>query len=180
MAADPVVKMPPLNNTFGPILFKYCPYSGDTMNTTNSKMPNTSPYSVALHPFLSACIAINKSHKKKHWIFSNEFVQLAKRMLCKKTWDTYAPFVYLQLILIEKFTDMSKSMKIEDFRVYEINNKMIYFINWMKKIFSMWFASILIMLLRYEWAAMATESSLLTINSYVVRPPYYIIWPMIT
>lgn len=49
-----VVKIPALNNTFGPILLRYCPYNGDIKNTTSSNMPNTKPYSVALAPFFSA------------------------------------------------------------------------------------------------------------------------------
>lgn len=55
MADVPVVKIPPLNNTFGPIRLRYCPYIGDIINTTNSKTPNTNPYSVAVAPFFSAC-----------------------------------------------------------------------------------------------------------------------------
>lgn len=54
IAHVPVVNMPALNKTFGPIRFKYLPYTGLIINTTSSKTPNTNPYSVAVAPFFSA------------------------------------------------------------------------------------------------------------------------------
>lgn len=38
-----VVKIPPLNNTLGPITFIYCPKIGLKMNTMSSNTPNTRP-----------------------------------------------------------------------------------------------------------------------------------------
>lgn len=110
MAAAPVVKMPPLNNTFGPILFKYCPYSGDTMNTINSNIPNTSPYSVALHPFLSAWT--NECEKETMNLMKclrMEFVQPTKCASYKNRTEENgfnAICFFPQLILIEKFSEI--------------------------------------------------------------------------
>lgn len=83
MAEVPVVKIPPLNNTFGPILFRYWPYSGETKNTTNSNTPNTRPYSVAVHPFFSAYQM--KENKLKTLNINHNFEKLIDFFKCLLT-----------------------------------------------------------------------------------------------
>lgn len=67
IADVPVVKIPLLNNTFGPIRFIKCPYNGDTRNTINSNIPKTNPYSVAVHPFFSAWNQRKRNDDKIVW-----------------------------------------------------------------------------------------------------------------
>ena len=44
----PVVKIPILKTLLAPYFDKFFPIIGLTMNTVNSKIPNTRPYSVAV------------------------------------------------------------------------------------------------------------------------------------